>query len=236
MTDGQSTLAGHHRRTGPLLTTALLMTLGLFVLGGCSAAASPGGAPGTRAAPAPPPPAATAPGPSAPQSVGGGTVPCLSATNPGQLCGGGSFVPPPPAQTLPSPPFAGATPVASPVVPKGTPVPPPVPTAAPVLPSKQPVASPLVVTSADNGTTLRLTVGQRFLLDLGSSVDWAVTVSDEQVVGRVMGILVPAGAQGVYDARSTGSALLNAIGSPPCPSGSVCPMFRIGFRLTIVVS
>ena len=29
-----------------------------------------------------------------------------------------------------------------------------------------------------------------------------------------MGILVPAGAQGVYEARSTGSTLLNAIGSP----------------------
>ena len=104
-----------------------------------------------------------------------------------------------------------------------------------MLPSDQPAASPVRVTSADNGTTLRLTVGQRFLLDLGSSVGWVVTVSDEQVVGRVMDIPVPAGAEGVYEARSTGSTLLSATGSPPCPSGSVCPMFRVGFRLTIVV-
>jgi hypothetical protein len=91
------------------------------------------------------------------------------------------------------------------------------------------------VTSADNGTILHLAVGQQFLLDLGASVDWAVTVADQNVVGRVPGVLVIRGAQGIYVARTTGTTLLSAVGSPHCTSGA-CPLFRIGFRLTITVS
>ena len=90
------------------------------------------------------------------------------------------------------------------------------------------------MTLADDGTTLNLVVGQQFLLDLGSSMDWAVTVADQNVVGRVPGVLVIRGAQGIYVARTTGTTLLSAVGSPHCTSG-VCPLFRLGFRLTITV-
>ncbi len=92
----------------------------------------------------------------------------------------------------------------------------------------------LVVTLADNGSTLHLAVGQRFLLDLGDSAVWTVTVADPHVVAQVAGIAVPPGAQGVFAALAHGSTTLSAIGSPPCASG-ICPLFRIAFRVTIEV-
>jgi hypothetical protein len=91
------------------------------------------------------------------------------------------------------------------------------------------------VTVADDGTTLHLSVGQRFLLDLGSGVDWTVKLGDEQVVRPVTGVLLPAGAQGVYEAQTPGTTVLSAAGIPHCTSGS-CALFRLGFGVTIAVS
>jgi hypothetical protein len=99
----------------------------------------------------------------------------------------------------------------------------------------QPATLALVVTERDNGTTLHLVVGQRFILDLGHRVEWAVNATPPQVVQPVAGSPQIAGAQGLYVARTAGTAVLNAVGSPDCTSG-VCPMFRLGFSLTIVVS
>jgi len=130
-------------------------------------------------------------------------------------------------------PTTGVTGVsAAPSAPVATPVAPTTPTPAPW--PGTPAAAPIVVTAADNGTILQLAVGQQFLLDLGSSMNWAVTVADQNVVGRVPGVLVVRGAQGIYVARATGTTLLSAVGSPQCTSGA-CPLFRIGFRLTITV-
>jgi|GEM_PF-1240633 hypothetical protein len=221
MTDKQRTpVARSPRRVGPLLVAGLVVTLGLLVLGGCvsagssSGAAAPTGTPSRPAAVAPLPPSAV-PAPSGPGSVGGGSGPCLSATNPGELCGGGPVVSPlPDAGNLPSAP-AGL----------------PTPTSVLVAPA----AAPLVVTIADDGTTLHLAVGQQFLLDLGSSVDWTVKVADEQVVGRVTGVPVPVGDQGIYEASKPGTTVLSAVGSPHCTSG-ICPFFRLGFSVTITVS
>jgi hypothetical protein len=109
------------------------------------------------------------------------------------------------------------------------------PTPAPTAtPTPGTAASSVSVTQADNGTTLHLAVGQQFLLDLGSSEDWAVTVANQDVVSRVIGVLVVKGAQGIYAARASGTTVLSAIGSPHCTSG-VCPLFRIAFTVTISV-
>jgi hypothetical protein len=128
-----------------------------------------------------------------------------------------------PASTPPATPAPAPTRVATPA-PKPTPAP----------SSGRVGGSSLIVTQADNGTTLHLVVGQQFLLDLGSSVDWAVTVADQGVVARVPGVLVIVGAQGIYAARATGTTTLSAIGSPHCTSGA-CPQYRIAFHLTITV-
>jgi hypothetical protein len=91
------------------------------------------------------------------------------------------------------------------------------------------------VTIADDGTTLHLAVGQQFLLDLGSGMNWTVKVADEKVVGRVTSTALPAGDQGIYEARTPGTTVLSAVGSPHCTSAT-CPFFRLGFSVTITVS
>ncbi len=93
----------------------------------------------------------------------------------------------------------------------------------------------MVVTLAANGTTLRLAIGERFLLELGGNVTWVVTVGNPQVVARVRGVPVPSGAQGVFAALAPGTTTLTAVGMPPCASG-ICPLFRLGFRVTITVA
>ena len=98
----------------------------------------------------------------------------------------------------------------------------------------QPTASPLVVTAADNGTSLHLAIGQEFLLNLGSAADWVVTVADQRIVQRIGGVLVVRGAQGLYEARTAGTTSFSAVGSPPCPT-DVCPLYRLGFQVTITV-
>jgi hypothetical protein len=234
MADEQRTGAPRHRRlVGRPAAAGLVAMICAVVMAGCVGAGSPSGTPQGAGASRPPlalaslPPSA-APQPSAQASVGGGTAPCISATNPEQLCGGGPVMSPPPgAGTLPPPRRASPAPTATPVV---------APTAsvAPRPSPGLPTAGPLVVTVADNGTTLHLAIGQQFLLDLGSSVDWTVTVADPRIVARVIGVLVIQGAQGIYVARSAGTTLLSAVGSPPCPSGP-CPLFRLGFHLAITV-
>ncbi len=113
-----------------------------------------------------------------------------------------------------------------------TPAPSPTPTAT-ATPRPSPTPS-LVVTLAQNGSTLHLAVGQRFLLDLGDSAVWAVTIADPHVLAQVRGVALPPGAQGVFAALARGSTTLSAIGSPPCASG-ICPLFRIAFQVTITV-
>ena len=87
---------------------------------------------------------------------------------------------------------------------------------------------------ADDGTNLLLAVGQRFTLDLGEGVVWTVKVADGQVIEQVPGAAVPAGAQGVYEARARGQTVLTAAGMPRCTSGT-CALFRLGFSVTITV-
>ena len=108
-------------------------------------------------------------------------------------------------------------------------------TTSPVPSQAGATAGVLVVTAADDGTVLHLAVGQQFLLNLGPAMDWTVTVADQQIVQRVIGVLVIRGAQGIYEARTAGTTSLSAVGSPPCTSG-ICPLYRLGFRVTITVS
>jgi hypothetical protein len=234
MADEQRTGAPRHQRLGDRPAAAgIVAAICALVMAGCVGAGLPSGTPQGASASSPRLAVASlspsaAPQPSAPESVDGGTAPCVSATNPEQLCGGGPVMSPPPgAATLRPPLRASPAPTATPVAATTASV---APRPSPGLPT----ASPLVVTVADNGTTLHLAIGQHFLLDLGSSVDWTVTVADQRVVARVIGVLVIQGAQGIYVAEAPGTTLLSAVGSPPCPSGA-CPLFRLGFRLTITV-
>ncbi len=88
------------------------------------------------------------------------------------------------------------------------------------------------VTLGDDGKTISLKVGERFLLALGSGYDWTVNLSNPAIISRVANITVVNGAQGVYEAKAAGSATLTASGSPVCrkvqpPCGLPSRTFKI---------
>lgn len=105
---------------------------------------------------------------------------------------------------------------------------PPVPTATPTAAATQ----PLSVTLADDGKTIELHPGDRFLLDLGEGYIWNVNVGDPSVVSRMVNVLVIRGAQGIYEAKLPGVTMLTATGDPPCrqaqpPCGAPSRLFRV---------
>ena len=92
------------------------------------------------------------------------------------------------------------------------------------------------VTLVDDGRTITLTVGQRFLLNLGSDYTWTVTIDDQAIASRVIGVLVIRGAQGLYEARQPGRTTLTATGDPVCRGATPpCESPSRQFRVTIVV-
>ncbi len=97
-------------------------------------------------------------------------------------------------------------------------------------------AAPAPVTLADNGTTITVQAGQRFLLNLGSEYNWDVQVADPSIVSRVVNITVIRGAQGVYEAHAAGETKLTATGIPNCDSTQAgCSQIAQQFEVKIVV-
>jgi hypothetical protein len=120
----------------------------------------------------------------------------------------------------------------------------------PVLPTATPMAAQLTSLPAypapsdqktvmldDQGKTVRLTVGDRFLLKLGEVFSWEVTVSDPSVVDRVTHVTVVRGAQGVYQALKAGTVTLTASGTSLCQSSAPpCGTPGMEFSVTLVVA
>lgn len=100
-----------------------------------------------------------------------------------------------------------------------------------------PAGGELTVTRQNDGQTITLQVGQRFLLNLGEDTfTWSPVVTDESVVSRVIGITVIRGAQGIYEAHKSGQTTLVATGDPHCRSQKpACGMPSISFQVNIVV-
>jgi len=93
------------------------------------------------------------------------------------------------------------------------------------------------VTLADDGQTITLQVGQRFLLNLGLEYDWAVTVDDQSIVSRVINVLTIRGSQGLYEAHQAGHTGLTATGDPVCRQAQPpCGVPLRLFHLQIVVA
>lgn len=96
-------------------------------------------------------------------------------------------------------------------------------------------AAPRTVTLEDDGGTVRLQAGERFLLKLGEDYDWTVTVADQTIVSRVMNVMVVRGAQGLYEAQKPGTTTLTASGDPVCrQSQPPCAMPSRLFEITVV--
>jgi hypothetical protein len=142
----------------------------------------------------------------------------------------------------------------------GTPTVPPAPTAQPSFqlsaqatpaPSVQLTAQPSArvtaqpsgsepggrtITLADDGGTIELAIGERFLLDLGPEFDWTPAIADPSIVDRVRNITVIAGAQGIYEAKAAGRTTLTATGDPPCrKSTPPCAAPSRLFTLSLIV-
>jgi hypothetical protein len=109
-------------------------------------------------------------------------------------------------------------------------------TMTPPAATAAPTGQELSLTLADEEKTVNLKVGQRFLLNLGADYDWTPLVADQNVVSRVVGILVIRGAQGVYEAHAPGTTILTASGSPTClKSKPACAMPSRLYKVTLVV-
>jgi hypothetical protein len=94
----------------------------------------------------------------------------------------------------------------------------------------------LVITPANNGSQVMMTVGQRFSLQLGEQYDWQVEIADQAVVSRVIGVMPVRGSQGLFEARQPGTTTLTAVGDPPCRSVQPpCMMPSIQFQIEITV-
>jgi hypothetical protein len=92
------------------------------------------------------------------------------------------------------------------------------------------------VTLTDNGKTIILAVNDSFLLKLGESYDWVITIGNESVLSRVMSIAIVRGAQGVFSAHEAGRTFLQAVGDPACRNANPpCEAPSLSFRVTIVV-
>jgi hypothetical protein len=93
-----------------------------------------------------------------------------------------------------------------------------------------------VVTLDDQGKAISVAVGDEFLLKLGETYNWDISISDQSVLSRVMGIAVIRGAQGVYQAHTPGTVTLSATGDPQCRQAQpACAMPSLLFTVTITV-
>ncbi len=96
--------------------------------------------------------------------------------------------------------------------------------------------TPRVVTNADSGSTLHLHPSESFILKLGSGLEWSsVHVSDTSVLAPDPTFAAVPDAQGMYGARSSGTAVVTAEGRPHCDPGMICAQYIVEFHLAVVV-
>jgi hypothetical protein len=96
--------------------------------------------------------------------------------------------------------------------------------------------TPQTVTLDNDGQTITMNPGGRFLLELGEEYDWTVTVADPGIVSRLVNATVVPGAQGLYEAHKAGSTTLTASGDPVCrQSQPPCAAPSRSFTINIVV-
>ena len=96
--------------------------------------------------------------------------------------------------------------------------------------------SGLIITLADDGQTVTIQVGERFLLKLGTAYDWTVISQDQDILRRVPNVLTVIGSQGLYEAHKAGRTQLAAMGDPLCrQSQPPCEAPSRGFVVDVVV-
>ncbi len=95
-------------------------------------------------------------------------------------------------------------------------------------------STPVTITQSDNGKTITVNKGDRFVLSLGE-LQWTIDIKPTNIVNRVKNIATLRGSQGVYTADSVGSATISAQGRPVCAQGQMCAQYIVAFSATVVV-
>ena len=139
-----------------------------------------------------------------------------------------------PAVIVASPPEPTDARSASPTARMSTePLPTTLPTAAP---TSAPPSDVRTITIADDGATVRVAVGERVLVKLGTDLVWTVQIEDPAVLVRVRGVALIVGAQGLYAGEKAGSTLITAAGDAACRTAvPPCMVPTRLFSVTVVV-
>ena len=100
-------------------------------------------------------------------------------------------------------------------------------------PSEAPSAT-RTISLAENGQSIALAIGDRFVLMLGEDFDWSVAPVDESVIVRLPDQATMPGIQGQYRAVGRGTTTLSATGDPPCRKATPpCAAPSILFHVTL---
>jgi hypothetical protein len=112
------------------------------------------------------------------------------------------------------------------------------PAATGATPSPQPAPrGARTITRADQGTTVRIAVGEVLILRLPGGMAWDVQITDPRVVTADRAATPTPGEQGIYRARRVGVTELLALALPPCAKDRPpCEVMTPAFRVLIVVS
>lgn len=105
-------------------------------------------------------------------------------------------------------------------------------------PSEPPVASPVtaVVTTADDGGTLTVHVGDRVQIALGESFHWTLDPPDGVVLTHpFQNYMLVRGTQAIWLASGVGTSTIRATGTAVCPSKAPCPQIATLFTATVNV-
>jgi hypothetical protein len=97
-------------------------------------------------------------------------------------------------------------------------------------------AKTVTSTLASNKKTIALTVGDTFVLKLGTTYSWSFKFSNTKVVQRVPNLALVKGTQGIYKAKTPGTVTVTGVGDPVCrKSKPACGLASRTFKLKIVV-
>jgi hypothetical protein len=96
---------------------------------------------------------------------------------------------------------------------------------------------PKAVTLEDEGKTISMKVGDRFLLNLGTAIyEWTLSIDDQTVLSRVKNVMTIQGSQGLFEALKVGTTRLQADGDPLCARANpACKMPSRLFTITVLV-
>jgi hypothetical protein len=117
-----------------------------------------------------------------------------------------------------------------------TPLPSPSPTMDPGINDLPDYYGGLVVTLDYAGQTITMRRGTGFLLMLGQSYAWQVSIDPPEILTPNMKITPEPGEQGVFIAREPGDATLTAIGEPLClKEDPPCARPNLLFTLNLII-